>query len=59
MGLWFMVDGFMVYGLWFIQNLEIIKNPTNHLITRILACPDWTHVRIQTKGQRPRQRLIY
>jgi len=49
MVLWVMVYGFM--GLWFMgySKIESIKNPNNHLIIRILACPDWTHVRIQTK----------
>jgi len=49
MGLWFMVYGLWVYGFMGYSKIESIKNPNNHLIIRILACPDWTHVRIQTK----------
>jgi len=53
-GLWFMVYGFMVYGFMVYifmgySKIGSIKNPTNHLIIRIIACPDCTHVRIQTK----------
>jgi len=40
---------FMVYMFMGYSKFESIKNPTNHLITRIKACPDWTHVSIQTK----------
>ena len=42
------VDGLWVYGLWVIQKLRAFKNPAGHLIIRIIACPHWTHVRIQT-----------
>jgi len=45
----FMVYGFMVYIFMGYSKIGSIKNPTNHLIIKIIACPDWTHVSIQTK----------